>query len=201
MRVNGEDRSAVNIASTGNAELKPERTTEFEFGFDAGFFGNRLGVDFTYYNKTSKNSLISRRLQPSLGLTATQFDNLGEVKNRGIEASLRWQAVSMTDFGLDIATSFSTFDNEIVQLSPDGSVEPIPLNRGEQRHQEGSSAGAYWLQDYTFSDANGDGLIAADEVLPGDTAVFLGHALPTFQASFSVSARAWDSRRLPPSAP
>lgn len=192
VRVNGDDLSAVNIASTGNVELKPERTTEFEFGFDAGFFNNRLGLDFTYYDKTSKNSLISRRLEPSLGLTATQFDNLGEVKNKGIEASLRWQAVNMTDFGLDISTSFATFDNEIIQLSADGSVEPITLNRGEQRHQEGSSAGAFWLQDYTFSDANGDGLISADEVMPGDTAVFLGHSLPTWQGAFSMSVRAWD---------
>ncbi len=192
VRVNGQDAPAVNITSTGNPELKPERTTEFEVGFDAGLFSNQVGLDFTYFNKTSKDALISRRLQPSLGLTLSQFDNLGEVRNSGTETALRWEAIDSDNFGVNLQASWATFSNEIKQLSPDGSVEPIIINRGEQRHQQGSSAGAYWLPSFTFSDANGDGLIEEDEVTASDTAVFLGHVLPTWQGSFSLSIRGWD---------
>ena len=192
VRLAGSDVAAVNINSTGNPELKPERTTEFEVGFDAGLFSNKLGLDFTYFTKTSHDALISRRLQPSLGLTASQFDNLGEVRNSGTETSISWQALSTSNFGVDVQASWSTFENEIIQLSPDGSVEPIIINRGEQRHQQGSSAGAYWLPSYTFSDANGDGLINADEITVSDSAVFLGHQIPQWQGSFSLSVRAWD---------
>ena len=192
IRVNGQDVAGVIISSTGNTDLKPERTTEIEFGFDAGFFNNKVALGFTYFNKTSTDALISRQLEPSLGLNASQFDNLGEVSNSGTETSLSWQALNTSNFGLDLRTTWSTFSNEITQLSPDGSVEPIIINRGEQRHQQGSSAGAFWQPDFTFNDANGDGLISSDEVTVGDTAVFLGHVLPTWQGSFSLSVRAWD---------
>ncbi|GMR12198.1 MAG: TonB-dependent receptor [Gemmatimonadota bacterium] len=192
VRVGGADVPAVNISSTGNPELKPERTTEFEFGLDAGLFDNKIGVDFTYFRKTSKDALISRRLQPSLGLTATQFDNLGEVRNTGTETSLRLAVLDSDNLGIDVQTSWSTFNNKIIQLSPDGSVEPIIFNRGTQRHQQGFSAGAFYRKDFTFADANGDGLIDRDEITLTDTAVFLGNVLPTWQGSFSLSLRAWD---------
>ncbi|MCH7565397.1 MAG: SusC/RagA family TonB-linked outer membrane protein [Gemmatimonadetes bacterium] len=192
VRVNGQDAPGVIISSTGNTDLEPERTTEFEVGFDAGLFNNKVGLGFTYFDKTSKDALISRRLEPSLGLNASRFANLGEVSNSGTETSLSWQAINTSNFGVDVHTSWSTFSNEITQLSPDGSVEPIIINRGEQRHQQGSSAGAFWLPDFTFNDANGDGLINEDEVTVGDTAIFLGHVLPTWQGSFSLSIRAWD---------
>jgi len=192
VRIDGEDAAAVNIGSTGNPDLKPERTTEFELGFDAGLFNNKIGLDFTYFTKTSKDALISRRLPPSLGLTSSRFGNLGEVKNTGTETSVSWEALNSSNFGIDVQASWSTFRNKIIQLSPDGSVEPIIFNRAAQRHQQGFSAGAYFQRDFTFADANGDGLIDGDEVTVTDTAVFLGHMLPQWQGSFSVSIRAWD---------
>jgi len=192
VRLGGADVAAVNIGSTGNPELKPERTTEFEFGFDAGLFSNKIGLDFTYFTKKSKDALISRRLQPSLGLTTSQFANLGEVKNWGTETSISLEALNTSDFGVDVRASWSTFNNEITQLSPDGSVEPIIFNRGVQRHQQGFPAGSFYRTDFTYSDANGDGLISEDEITYTDTAVFLGNMLPTWQGSFSLSIRAWD---------
>ena len=68
------------LSSTGNTLLEPETSTEIEFGFDAGLFGDRLGVDFTYFKKNSKDALIQRRLPGSLGLTTSVFDNLGNLK-------------------------------------------------------------------------------------------------------------------------
>lgn len=74
----------MTISRTGNEELKPERSTEYEFGADAGFFGDRLSAEFTYYNKRSEDALISRRLPPSFGLTTTVFENLGRIRNSGV---------------------------------------------------------------------------------------------------------------------
>ena len=42
----------------GNPDLKPERASEIEVGFEADMFGGRLGVDFTYYNSRTKDALL-----------------------------------------------------------------------------------------------------------------------------------------------
>ena len=43
-----------------NSNLVAELSSEYEFGFDAKFFNNRLGLDVTYYNKDTKNPNIGQ---------------------------------------------------------------------------------------------------------------------------------------------
>ena len=45
-------------ASPGNPNLKPERGTEFEGGFDAGFFHERAGIELTYFDKQTSDLLL-----------------------------------------------------------------------------------------------------------------------------------------------
>ncbi|MGH7444550.1 MAG: TonB-dependent receptor domain-containing protein, partial [Longimicrobiales bacterium] len=73
------------IGGAGNPNLKPEKITEYELGFDAGLIDDRIGVEFTYFHKTSEDALISRTLPPSLGISATRRENLGSVETSGIE--------------------------------------------------------------------------------------------------------------------
>src|SRR5690606_8598936 len=89
----GEQPGLV-FRTRANANLKPERSTEFEVGFDGSFFNNRLSAEVTYYNKVSRDALISRILPPSLGTGATsRFENLGEVTNKGWEALFNGQSL------------------------------------------------------------------------------------------------------------
>ena len=83
--VSGTDVAGIVVGGTGNPNLRPERSRETELGFDAGFFGERIGLEVTHYNKRTDDLLIAVPLPPSLGLTATQFKNLGTVRNRGME--------------------------------------------------------------------------------------------------------------------
>ena len=86
------EASGVVFTALGNTSLKPERSTEMEVGVDGSFWGNRLSAELTYYHKVSKDALVQRTLPPSLGTgghtTATggtsRFENLGEVRNRGL---------------------------------------------------------------------------------------------------------------------
>ena len=52
--------TGVTFGSLGNLDLKPERSREFEIGFDAGLFKDRVSVELTYYNKITKDALIER---------------------------------------------------------------------------------------------------------------------------------------------
>jgi TonB-dependent starch-binding outer membrane protein SusC len=192
--VDGQDASAVTLQMVGNTGLKPERTREYEAGFDAGFFQNRVALDFTYYDKLSRDALIRRQLAPSFGLTGTGgttgaiFDNLGQIRNSGTELGLNAHVFESRNTALSLRLSATTLSNEIVSLG-DG-VEPIVFNRGTQRHQEGYPAGAYFQPRYTFEDENGDGRLSPDEVRMIDSdPVFLGTSLPTNTQSVTADLR------------
>lgn len=183
--VGGSEISAVTLNRTGNLELEPERTTEYELGFDAGFLSDRLSLDFTYFNKESRDALISRRLAPSYGLTATVFDNLGSVKNWGTEVGVNARVFQASNAGLSFRLSTTTLDNEVVELGE--GVEPIIFNRGNQRHQEGFPTGAFFAVPYTFADADGNGLLSPSEVtLSSDTAIYMGRSLPSNTQALSL---------------
>lgn len=187
-----QEISAVRLSRVGNVDLKPERTTEYELGFDAGLLDDRISVDFTYFNKESRDALIERRIAPSFGLTndvgttGTVFDNLGKVRNWGTEAALNARVFEGRQAALNLRISNTTLDNEIEELGE--GVEPIVFNRGNQRHQEGFPTGAFFGRKYEVNDANGDGLLSRSEVslsTDPDSAVFLGYSLPTNSQSFS----------------
>ncbi len=176
---NGE-QVGVSIAGAGNAALKPERSEEFEFGFDAGLAGGRIGLEATYYRRTTTDALISRELAPSIGLTATVFDNIGKTVNKGFEALFDASIVESDNFEWQLTISGSTNSNKIVELGE--GVEPIIFN-GSQVHQEGLPLGAWKDESFTFNDANGDGIITVSEITFSDTTEFQGYPRPRYEVS------------------
>jgi TonB-dependent starch-binding outer membrane protein SusC len=186
----GSDVGAVTIgAPVGNEELKPEKSAEYEFGFDAGFFTDKLNLELTRYNKTTKDALILRNLPPSSG-AASRYENLGKVTNEGFEATLNAHVVNTNDIQFDITAVGATTKNKLVKLGVDVDTIFFGLgsNSGEfiQRHAEGHPLGGYWQRRLLgFNDANADGIIAADEVEVDDHASYLGQPLPTRELSLS----------------
>lgn len=73
--------------SLGNLDLKPELYTEVEFGLEAKFLDNRLGIDLSLYDKRSKDLIILSELDPANGYSQ-RYDNIAEVSNKGIELGL-----------------------------------------------------------------------------------------------------------------
>lgn len=184
-------------SGAGNPQLRPEVSTEYELGFETGFFDSRVGLEFTYYNKKSEDALINRPLAPSLGSTRFRFENIGEVRNSGIEVLLSGQPIRsrVVDWSLNI--SASTNDNELVSLGTDAAGEPNPpIITGfgsTQRFIEGRPLGAFFDRPFTFNDADGNGMLSNSEVTlgdeRGDTAVYLGNPFPNRELSISSDLR------------
>ncbi|CAN5750447.1 SusC/RagA family TonB-linked outer membrane protein [soil metagenome] len=183
--------TGITFGSLGNADLKPERSREFEVGFDASVAADRVSLEFTYYNKRTRDALVQRNVAPSIGASEFQFFNLGEVKNSGFELAINTRVVDTRSFAWDLALSGSVYDNQLVELGE--GVEPIIFGFGLQRHAEGYPLGGYWARPITgFADANGDGIIDAGEVTVADEAVFRGRALPNKEASLNSAVTLFD---------
>jgi TonB-dependent starch-binding outer membrane protein SusC len=192
VKTNGVDVPAITVGSLGNADLKPEKTREVEGGFDADLWEQRLHVEFTYYDKSSKDALIARRLAPSLGVSTTQFVNLGKVSNKGVEILLNAQLVNRPDVSWSVTASAWGNRNRLVDLGIDPAtgqkIKPIIFGLGgaTQRHQEDYPLGGYWDFNYTFEDTNGDGLISPAEVTPDTAQSFQGTPSPTHGGTLST---------------
>ena len=98
----------------GSADLKPERQTELEFGFDMALLNDKIGIEFSYYNQDIQDLLLRHDLSPSTGFAA-RFDNIGSMTNKGYEILVRAKPVS-GDFNWGISGTFSTNKNNVTSV-------------------------------------------------------------------------------------
>tara|TARA_R110002096_G_scaffold80169_1_gene188020 strand:+ start:2534 stop:5845 length:3312 start_codon:yes stop_codon:yes gene_type:complete len=188
--VGGQSVTGVTLGGVGNDDLKPERSRELEFGLDAKLISNRVGLELTYFNKQTEDALIFRQLPLSLGVGDGRFENLGSVKNTGVEIAINTRIIDKEKFYFDLDLIGSFTDNELKELG-DG-IQPIVFNV-VQRHAEGYPLGGYWDEEYTYNDANGDGLISQSEVQVGETK-YLGTPFATTDISFTPVIGLFDNR-------
>lgn len=133
-----------------NPNLRPELLQEFEVGFEGKFFNNRMNVDFTYYNRNSKDQILSRELDPSTGFTVTSI-NAGAVRNQGIELQLGYNVIRNKDWNWQVDVNYFqnrnlvTLPSDIKQIVIDGftneglfAINGLPL---------GVIQGSYSLRD------------------------------------------------------
>lgn len=190
----GEELIGVTRRSVGNPDLKPERVTEIEGGLDAELLGRRLAVSLTAYSKKSSDALVNVPLPPSVGVGRSRPENIGSVRNRGVEVSLEGSVLERSGVEWRVRVSGSTNENRLLELAP--GVEPILLFGGP-RHQPGYPLGGFWERPVEdFGDADGDGLIDLEELSVGDTAVFMGTPIPPRQLSVSSHLRLGERVRV-----
>jgi TonB-dependent SusC/RagA subfamily outer membrane receptor len=180
------EQSGLIYSALGNRALKPERSTEVELGVDGTFWDGRLSAELTYYNKNSRDALISRVLPPSIGTGATaRFENLGHVRNWGWEGLLNAQIVNTRSFAWDMTINGSTNSNELVDL---GGVPPIITTTS--RNIEGYPLFGWWTRPLlSYQDKDGNGIISwnanpeLSEIVVGDTAEFRGYSMPRHEVA------------------
>ena len=182
------DQPGVVLASLGNADLRPERATEFEGGFDTRWFGSRLSLDLTYYSKITHDALVGAVIPPDLGTgNTTQRTNLGSVKNAGLEGLLSAQLVDRRSFGWDMTLSGSSNANKLLTLGVDAQGRPLPPQVGSTtRNQPGYPLFGYWQRRFTYADANNDGMITATEITVADSSTFIAYSAPRFETSLQT---------------
>ena len=102
-----------------NASLKPEETTAWEIGTELEFLDNRVGLDLTYYDKSTANQILAVQISPSAGFTE-QVLNAGEITNTGVEAVLSLTPVRLTNgFQWDMTATYARNSSKVVELYGD----------------------------------------------------------------------------------
>lgn len=104
--------------NNGNINLKPEITTDIEFGTEMKFLGNRIGIDMAYYMKSTKDQIISSSVAPETKFTSFTR-NVGQVDNKGVEIRLSVVPVRTKDFEWELTTTFFKNKSKVVKLWDD----------------------------------------------------------------------------------
>lgn len=172
----------------GNANLKPEITTAYEIGTELSFFDNRFGIDFTYYQNSSKNQILAVPIPNSTGYGFSVI-NAGEVQNKGLELALKGTIVRSTDLNVELFGTYYRNRNKVVDLAP--GVEQIVLG-GVGGMSIVAAKGRPYGEFYAVTnqtDAQGRTIVDQESGLPvaTTTAQYLGSYNPKYQASFGTS--------------
>ena len=114
---NLESGGFISLQTTAPAsDLRPEKTTSFELGFDTTFFNQRVNLDFTYYKSNSIDQLFRQDVPQASGVTS-KFINGGDIQNEGIEAVLSMGLLTNTDFKWDVTFNYATNRSEVIRLA------------------------------------------------------------------------------------
>jgi TonB-linked SusC/RagA family outer membrane protein len=99
----------------GNPSLGWEKTTALNYGFESNWFKNRLSVDLDLYTSKTTDQIFLRTIPIMTGFN-TQLASLGEVRNNGIELTVRTVNIQKRDLEWSSAVIFWKNNNKLVHL-------------------------------------------------------------------------------------
>ena len=161
-------------------DLKWETTTTYNVGLDWGIMDQRLSgsVDW-YYRKTT--DLLNYAPLPSMaGYKNQAWQNIGSLKNTGVEAAITWRAIQTKDWFWTMTYNFTYNKNEITDLNGVSENGAPVVNTGIkvgdgsgaylQANQVGYAMNSYYVYQQVYDkngkpiencvvDRNGDGKI------------------------------------------
>jgi hypothetical protein len=171
---------SIMLTTVGNTQLRPERTSEVEGGFDADFADNRFELTFTTYNKIRHDAIISVPVPPSVISNQHISRNIGIVQNTGTEFTIGARLIDHPMIGWNVNANISQGKNKVVRLNPGESTIIV----GNVRVEAGYPLWGQWARPIvSYIDENQDGVIQYTEIRLGDSAIFVGQNDPKYQAN------------------
>jgi TonB-linked SusC/RagA family outer membrane protein len=175
----------------GNEKLKPENKYEFEIGLENRFFGNRAGLEVSFYNNRIEDQLLLYEVPSTTGVSQL-WQNMGSLNNKGVEISLSVTPIQTSDLQWDLNFNYAWTRNTITEL-PDvlpylkhggnlGNVGGATMVRSYRNRPMGD---VYTNLEKEVVDANTGKsykIVAETKYVNNDkeeTAVYMGNLLPT----------------------
>ncbi|KJD31172.1 membrane protein [Tamlana nanhaiensis] len=156
-----------------NPNLKPEISSSTEFGFDARFLKNKIGLDFTWFKTNTSDQIFTINVPESSGYSR-QVVNGGDIENTGFEVVLNASIVETDSFSWDATANFSTYETKVIDILE--GRDQLNLSTGSERLAQaiitkGGNFGDLYIRGFARNE-NGDILVNADTGLPQFTSGF-----------------------------
>jgi hypothetical protein len=159
-----------------------ETSEQINVGLDARFIGGRLGLNFDWYVKKTKDWLVQAPMNSVAGYEVAAYVNAGDVKNTGFEIALSWRDQIGSDFTYHANVNVATNKNEVTRLANDtgyidGQTKALFENssyvsRVEVGHPigyfSGMSYSGIWQNQAEIDKAIADGKAVVAGAVPGD---------------------------------
>ena len=195
------------LAAFANADLGWEQSEQLDIGLDLAMFDNKLIFTAEYYERITKDMLLSVEIPVISGFTRT-ISNVGKVQNRGVELALDYRTrFNQVNFRSNFNISFNR--NKVLEIQGDtdaiwnGSMystynvsrvgRPIGMLTGFRMmgiFNTQEEIDAWPTQDgaipgvYKYFDANGDGEISYDQ----QDMIEIGNPHPKFIYALNLGA-------------
>ena len=130
----------IGSATIPNLNLKPLTSISYEAGIEARFLKNRIGVDFTYYVRNTKDDIVDAGVSSASGYEGVRI-NAGKVHNHGIELLLTAVPVQTKDFTWNTSLNFSYNQSEVKRITDD--IDEFILETARTGHDGDNCGPAY----------------------------------------------------------
>jgi len=183
----------VCLNSLGNTQLRPERSSELEGGFDATLWQGRLTLTYTEYNKTRRDAILPIPVAPSVSGsvfgTSQILKNIGVIRNTGTELTVNAFLLQSRAVSWNVGANLSNDNNLVVSLNR--GQPPLCFGAGVPCQGTRIVAGYPLFGEWatpvvSFADANHNGIIEPSEVRLADSSVYVGQPSPKYQFNLTT---------------
>jgi TonB-linked outer membrane protein, SusC/RagA family len=189
----GGTRQATSYAQRlANPDLKWEKTSQMDIGFNLNMFKNRLNFDVSYYHKLTSDLLLDTPVPHSTGYGSV-FKNIGEVANYGVDFMVNTTNVQTRDFNWNTTLNVNYNKNEIKKLGVNNEdILPGPnwVSGSQTILRVGESLSSFWGYERlgVWTEEEADAAAAAGARVGtakrSSEKKILGKGVPDFTGSF-----------------
>ncbi|HLU94041.1 MAG TPA: SusC/RagA family TonB-linked outer membrane protein, partial [Membranihabitans sp.] len=208
---NGVEQPGVRNGRPSSPDLKWETTDQMDIGLETSFLGGRLVVEVDYYLKKTKDLLLDVEIPTQTGFF-TKLQNLGAVRNQGLEFLVKSVNATSKDFSWETTLTIAGNRGQVLDIGDSEFInvvsptqggpsarlivgQPVPVYTGveylgvwqDQAEIEASGQQGQLVGGPKFKDTDGDGTITVNdfEVLGDPEPDFYGGLMNT------VSWKSW----------
>ncbi len=205
-------------SSFGNPQLKPERSTELELGFETSVLDQRMDVSYTHFGRKVTDAIVNVPLAPSVGFPGSQVVNIGLLRTWGNELAANLRILRGSRFAWEVGTTLANNGNRIDDL---GGPQFLTVGGGGQaQNRVGFGIGDFFLYKVRSATLDPKGVVLS-AICDGGTGqaglmqggpdapcpigtytgtaaprVYWGHSQPTWQAGLHTQVTFWDNLRF-----
>ncbi len=148
---NNANDYALTLSSVGNPNIKWETNYNFNTGIEFGLWNDRLLGSVEFFSRKAEDLLFRRAVAPSLGY-ANYPDNIGDMRNTGVEIDLTGNIIVNKDFRWSVNVNATHYKNKILSLPPENE-KVGGLVSGYFKYTVGGSIYDYYLREWAGVDS------------------------------------------------